>query len=379
MMQVRACQALASVSPSDWNRLTGDDQPLLRHEFLAGLEEFDCLAPQGWQPMHLLATRGARLVGAMPLYLKANSVGEFVFDWSWAEAYERAGGRYYPKLVNAVPFSPVTGPRLLVDPQASDPGAIRAALVEGATGLAAELGLSSVHCLFPADEDRTALAEGGLLARMGVQYHWHNAGYPDFDAFLAALSSKRRKQIKRERREVAAAGIDFEIRDGATMRDADWKVFHEFYCSTFERRWGEPRLTLPFFRALGLRMPAQTLVFLARRAGEYVAGAFALRGRATLYGRHWGCSEQFPFLHFELCYYRTIEYCIAHGLARLDAGAQGEHKIPRGFLPVRTWSAHWIADPRFRAAVADFLRRETRVIESHIEELDAHSPYRESG
>ncbi|MCC7410730.1 MAG: N-acetyltransferase [Gammaproteobacteria bacterium] len=379
-MDIRVTAALAGVAAADWNRLAGDAYPFLRHEFLGALEEFDCLAPQGWKPVHLLAYAGDRLAGALPLYLKSNSIGEFVFDWSWADAYERAGGRYYPKLVSAIPFVPATGPRLLVAPDAGDPGAVRDALVDAAVHLGEQMQLSSLHCLFPSEVDRVVLGRHGLLLRMGCQYHWHNEGYADFDDFLGALTSKRRKQIRRERREVSAAGIEFEILPGDAIDARQWRTFYEFYCSTFHRRWGEPRLTLAFFQALGRRLPAETLLFLAReRGGDYVAGAFALRGADTLYGRHWGCSAQVPFLHFELCYYRTIEYCIEQGLARLDAGAQGEHKIARGFRPVRTWSAHWLRDDGFRSAVADFLDRETRMIDAYVADLDSHSPYRDSG
>jgi len=376
VLDIRLVNEIGSIPAAQWNRLAGADYPFVRHEFLAGLERFDCLAPHGWQPVHVTATDGDRLLGAMPLYVKDNSIGEFVFDWSWAEAYQRAGGRYYPKLVCAIPFTPVTGPRLLVDPGAGDARAVRAALIDGAVELARRLGLSSLHCLFPTDVERDALAAHGLLLRAGCQYHWHNRGYADFDAFLATLNAKRRKQIRRERRAVAETGISIDTLHGADIDADTWRAFHTFYCSTFLRRWGEPRVTLAFFEWLGARLGAQICLFVARRRGRPVAGAFAMRGADALYGRHWGCSEAVPYLHFELCYYRTIEYCIDKRLQRLDAGAQGEHKVARGFEAVRTWSAHWLREPGFRAAVADFLDRETRMIDHYVDEVGEHSPYR---
>lgn len=377
-MELRVGTDLSTVPAPAWNALVDDDCPFLRHEFLRGLEEFDCLAPQGWEPRHLLAYEGRRLVGALPLYLKSNSIGEFVFDWSWAEAYQRAGGRYYPKLVSAIPFTPTTSPRLLIAPDRDDAAALRRLMAEGAVEYARALGVSSLHCLFPIDVDRDAFRATDCLLRSGCQYHWSNPGYADFEAFLAALDSKRRKQVRRERREVIAAGIEYEVLDGASIGAAQWAAFYEFYCSTFARRWGEPRLTPAFFESLSTRLPRETVLFLARQRGRYVAGAFCMRGGDTLYGRSWGCSETFRFLHFELCYYQTIEYCIRHGLRRLDAGAQGEHKVARGFAPIRTWSAHWLRDPGFRRAVGQFLQREGRAIDAHIDAVNAHLPYRNS-
>ncbi|MGE0383556.1 MAG: GNAT family N-acetyltransferase [Gammaproteobacteria bacterium] len=375
-MEIRTVETLAGIPAAQWDRIAGEDYPFVRHAFLCALEEFDCLAPQGWHPMHLTAWDAGRLAGALPLYMKTNSIGEFVFDSSWAQAYERAGGRYYPKLVSAIPFTPVTGPRLLVDPGDPQRDSVRTALVRGAVELARRTGVSSLHCLFPDADDRAAWTDESLLPRAGCQYHWFNRGFAGFDAFLATLTSKRRKQIRHERREIAAAGVEIEVLDGTRVSGAQWARYHEFYCSTFDRHWGEPRLTLEFFRSLGRRMPAATVLILARRAGREIAGALALRGGDTLYGRHWGCSEHVPFLHFELCYYQTIDYCIRAGLARLDAGAQGEHKIARGFEPVRTWSVHWIRDRGFRAAVADFVERESAMVDGYVDEVGAHLPFR---
>lgn len=373
---IEVARDLGSVAREDWDRMVDPDYPFLRHDFLHGMEVHDCLRPHGWTPVHLLARAGGRLVGALPLYLKENSHGEFVFDWSWAEAYQRAGGRYYPKLVSAIPFTPVAGPRVLVAEERQR-AALTRQLFDRAEQLMREWGLSSLHCLFPEESTAAALSGGGAaLRREGVQYHWHNAGYRDFADFLDALDSKRRRQLRRERRDVAAGGVEIEVLPGAAIGDGHWSVFHRFYCSTFERKWGEPRFTLSFFRSLGRTMPEAVVLLLARERGEYVGGAFALRGSRTLYGRHWGCSRFVRHLHFELCYYATVEYCIHHGLARLDAGAQGEHKLARGFAPVRTWSVHWLRDAGFRGAVADFLRRERIAVDRYLGELEAHSPYR---
>jgi predicted N-acyltransferase len=376
-MEIRTISSLTEVDAKDWNQLTPEDYPFLTHEFLTSLETYDCLEPNGWQTLFLLLEEDGQLLGAMPTYLKTNSIGEFVFDWSWADAYERAGGRYYPKLVCAIPFVPSTGPRILLAPGTEDTLQMQTVLAKGAVAIAEQLEVSSLHCLFPPDEEMPQLTDAGMLARFGCQYHWHNNEYTNFDDFLACLTSKKRKQIRRERREVESAGIEVEVLHGDEISPEQWRTFYDFYCSTFYRRWGDPRFTLEFFQGLSERLPRQTLLFLARHGEEYVAGAFALRGNETLYGRHWGCSQHFKHLHFELCYYQTIEYCITHGLKRVDAGAQGEHKIARGFVPVRTCSAHWIRDDGFRKAIAEFLERETNMIEHQIDVLDKHSPYKQ--
>lgn len=374
-MDLRVVDSLASVDAAQWDRLAGG-HPFLRHGFLHGLEVTGCLEPQGWYPQHLLLEDGGQLVAALPLYLRDNSYGEFVFDWSWAEAYQRAGGRYYPKLVSAIPFAPVSGPRLLVHPARDDGATLAARLVESAVALCDDNGLSSWHCLFPATAELPHYERAGLALRLGCQYHWFNDGYADFDAFLAALSSKKRKQIRRERRLVAEHGLVIETLRGAEIGADQWSVFHRFYCSTFERKWGEPRLTEAFFQTLEERLPGTAVLILARRGADYVAGAFAVAGPDTLYGRHWGCSAHYDNLHFELCYYRTIDYCISQGLACLDAGAQGEHKLARGFVPVETWSAHWLRDAGFRRAVADFVRRERAAMDEHVRELGEHVAFR---
>lgn len=377
-LQIRVVEALEGITAQAWNTLHDHRDPFVSHEFLAGLERHDCLTAHGWYPSHLLAFIDGALVGALPLYVRDNSYGEFVFDWAWAEAYERAGGRYYPKLVSAVPFTPVSGPRLLLAAGHPARQQIAKTLIAAAMELARTSNASSWHCLFPADAQLDLLTDDELLVRQGCQYQWFNHGYQSFDDFLGSLNSKRRKEIRRERRLVAASGLVLEELRGEEITPRHWSIFYEFYCSTFERKWGAPRLTESFLQSLSLTLSGVPVLFLARDGEHYVAGAFALHGADTLYGRHWGCSEHYRNLHFELCYYRTIDYCIRMGLNRLDAGAQGEHKIPRGFEPVKTWSLHWIRDPGFRRAVKDFLRRETTMIDGYIEDLEGHTAYRRS-
>lgn len=373
---LRTVQSLDSLPREQWNRLAGATNPFLRHEFLVALERHGCVGgTTGWTPCHLVAENDRRLVGALPLYRKTHSFGEFVFDWSWADAYERAGLAYYPKLLAAIPFTPVSGPRLLTAPDAPA-GAIGEALAAGALARAREQGVSSLHCLFPAPRDAGLLETQGLLLRTGCQFHWHNPGYRDFDDFLEGLSSKRRKAIRRERREAAQAGLEVRMLQGAEISDAQWQAFHRFYCATFDRKWGFPSLSAGFFKEIGRTLPESVLLALAGRGERWVAGALFLRGEDMLYGRHWGCTEYHPALHFELCYYRGIEYCIRERLARFEAGAQGEHKIWRGFVPARTCSVHWIRHAGFRAAIDAFLRREREAMEHYVDELWEHSPYK---
>ena len=375
-MKISAIKSLDEVDAAAWDALVDPKDPFLSYAILQGMEATDCLSEQGWQPTHLLAHAEGTLVGALPLYIRDNSYGEFVFDLAWADAYARAGGRYYPKLVSAVPFTPVTGPRILLAPAA--PPETAAMLISGAIQLAEDNRLSSWHCLFPADAQLEQLTHPELIVREGCQYHWFNQNYPDFDAFLTTLTSKRRKEIRRERREIDAAGVTIEIVEGVAITPALWDVFYQFYCDTFDRKWGTPRFTSTFFKQLSETTDTWPVLFMARIGAEYVAGAFALRGADTLFGRHWGCNRYVRNLHFELCYYQTIDYCIRHGLARVDAGAQGEHKIARGFNPIKTWSVHWIRDPGFRRAVADFCRRETAAIDDYVTSIEAQTAYREA-
>lgn len=369
-------ESLAVYSPEQWNCLVPDDNPFLRHEFLYGLESTGCLEPEGWFGRHITIEEEGKLVAALPLYLRSNSYGEFVFDWAWADAYERAGGRYYPKLVSAIPFTPVRGSRLLVDRTSSRAEKLKQLLVENLLDECRQNNLSSCHCLFPSHKELHFFSSQQFLTRKSFQFHWHNHGYSDFNDFLDTLTSKKRKQIKRERRQSIQAGIEINVLVGAEIDDAKWRIFYDFYCSTFYRRWGNPRLTLDFFRWLSEKMPESTLLILARQGSEYIAGAYAMLGEDTLFGRHWGCSQHLPFLHFELCYYQTIEYCINHGLKTVDAGVQGEHKLSRGFEPVQTWSSHWIQHPGFRQAIDDFLQREGDEIDTYINYMKKHSAYR---
>ncbi len=376
-MRLRVLEGLDAVTPAAWNRLAGTANPFTRHEFLAALEHNGCVGERfGWWPRHLAVEDDAgALVGACPLYVKDNSYGEFVFDWAWADAYQRAGLRYYPKLVCAVPYTPVTGPRLLVAPEA-DPGAVRRLLAQGAMELAEALGASSVHWLFTDEAETDALEALGPLRRMGIQYHWHNRGYRDFQDFLDALSARRRKEIRRERRLAAETGAEVQVLDGHTAGDEHWARYARFYESTFERKWGVATLNEGFFREVAETMPGQVVLVLTRHDGEYVSGAFNLAGDDALYGRHWGETRHLPHVHFEVCYYRAIDWCIERGLGRFEAGAQGEHKIPRGFLPRATWSAHHIRDERFRGLIARFLEHETGELGEVMAELGERSPYR---
>lgn len=374
--------SLATVLPAEWNALVGEHNPFLRHEFLYALEHYDCLKPYGWYPCHLLLRdeSAGTLQAALPLYIKTNSYGELVFDGQWAAAYQRAGGRYYPKLVCAIPYTPVTGARLLLSPNCSDPATARLRLIQGAEALVQQQALSSVHYLFTHLQDTECLRQQGLLVRMGYQFHWQNQGYHDFEDYLEAFSSKKRKQIRRERRGAQIPGMTFEILDGHQVSAAQWRIFHQFYQATFDRKSGTATLSEDFFRALGAALPDQVVLVLAYYHGEPVAAAFNLRGVDTLYGRHYGgvadVETRFPYLHFEVCYYQTLDYCIRQGLQRFEAGAQGEHKLSRGFLPTPTWSAHGLADRGFARAVQHFLAEETPAVADYIAELQQHSPFK---
>jgi len=373
---LKVLDGLHSVPAEAWNQLTDGSNPFVTHEYLYGLERYDCLSGHGWLPCHLAVYSDEVLVGALPLYQRSNSYGEFVFDWAWADAYERSGRRYYPKLVSAIPFAPVVGPRLLTRADLSSTLPIKRLLLEQVVNMADNAGLSSWHCLFPALEEQQVCDQAGLLQRTTVQFHWLNNHYRDFQDFLDALSSKKRKQIKKERRQIHDGGFEIELLSGDQISAQQWQVFYEFYCSTFLRRWGNPRLTLDFFQALGQSMPTQTLLILARHDKAYVAGAFVMRGKDTLFGRHWGCSQQFAFLHFELCYYQTIEFCINNKLHSVDAGVQGEHKLARGFRPVGIISYHWIRDPGFRQAIEKYLDTETRDVKLYLDSLAEHLPFK---
>ncbi len=375
-LRIVVADDLHGVSAAEWNALGAAPYPFLRHEFLRALETEGCLGERlGWVPQHLLAYDGTQLVGAAPLYLKFNSYGEFVFDWSWADAYRRAGLDYYPKLVSASPYTPATGPKLLTAPNA-DRHAVRHAIASAAQKLAADLRVSSLHWLFSPTEEADWLAAGGLLRRTGCQFHWRNDDYRDFDAFLATFVADKRKKLKRERRRVAEDGIGFRLLHGDTTSEGEWAFFHTLYADTFRRRGGIPTLSLDFFLRLAERAPESMLLVLAEHGHRPVAAAFCLVGTDALYGRHWGCRETYHSLHFEACYYQGLDYCIREGLARFEPGAQGEHKISRGFLPTPTWSTHWIADERFRTAIDRFLAMETAAMGDYCAEMRSHSPYK---
>ena len=374
---VRVVSELKEMSATAWDACAGSDNPFLSHAFLEALEASGSATGEtGWLPQHLaLESADGRLLGAVPLYLKSHSYGEYIFDWGWASAYERAGGRYYPKLQCAVPFTPVTGPRLLLHPDAED--AVADTLVAAMVEVARRHKVSSLHVTFPTEAEWQRLGEAGFLQRVGQQFHWLNQGYGSFDDFLEALNSRKRKQIKRERRDALQGGIEIETITGSALTSAHWDAFYRFYRSTSDRKWGEAYLTRRFFDLLGERMAEQVVLIMARKGGRYVAGALNLLGSDTLYGRNWGCLGDFPFLHFEACYYRAIDFAIAHGLKRVEAGAQGQHKIQRGYLPTPVYSAHWIRDPGFARAVADFLARERHALESEMEQLEeALSPFK---
>ena len=373
---VTTVERVADVPASQWDTLAGEGHPFTRHAFLDALERHGCVGEEvGWIPSHILVHAGGRLVGATPAYVKLHSQGEFVFDWSWAEAYSRHGLEYYPKLISAIPFTPSTGPRLLVHPDAPR-RAVKRALAASAVDVSKAMHASSFHWLFPRESDTAALESSELLIRSGCQFHWSNRGYRDFQDYLDALTSKRRKEIRRERRDAASAPVEIEIHDGSTATEEHWHAYHALYSSTYDRKWGYPALTPSFFTSVAELLPDQTLVILARRGGRYVAGAHCFVGRETLFGRNWGCTEHYRGLHFEICYYRLIEHCIRHGLSRFDAGAQGEHKLMRGFLPVETHSAHWIRDPRFREAIGRFLAEECAGLRRYRHAMERHSPYR---
>jgi uncharacterized protein len=378
---VKVCRRIAEIGREAWDGCARNpayqDNPFIRFDFLDALEQADCAVERaGWGPQHLAVEDDAGAVAAvMPLYLKSHSQGEYVFDHAWADAYERAGGRYYPKLLCAAPFTPATGPRLLARADV-DAGEARGLLLGGALALCERYGASGLHMNFPTAEEWRWMGVHGLGLREGQQYHWENRGYADFEAFLGALSSGRRKTIRRERRE-AQAPVEIHRLTGADLTEAHWDAFFRFYMDTGSRKWGRPYLTRPFFSALGERMAEQVLLILARREGRWIAGALNLIGGDCLYGRHWGCIEDVPFLHFELCYYQAIEWAIDHGLARVEAGAQGQHKIARGYLPKPVFSAHYIADPALRGPVERFLTQERAGVEQEMEWLEEEfSPFK---
>ena len=369
-------KAIREVATAEWDACAGSDNPFVSHAFLSCVEDSgSATARTGWLPQHaVLRDAAGQVVAAAPMYAKSHSYGEYVFDHGWANALERAGGRYYPKLQVAVPFSPVPGPRLLLRPDS----AIGVEVLAGALVQACqELNTSSVHATFCTAAEWAALGAAGWLQRLGAQFHWSNAGYGSFDDFLGAMSSRKRKTIRRERRDANAAGLDFVALRGHEIRKPHWDAFYQFYSATVDRKWGSAYLTQRFFTLLSERLGDAVVLMMALRGGEPVAGALNLVGADTLYGRNWGCRGDWPFLHFELCYYRAIDFAIEHRLARVEAGAQGEHKIQRGYLPSATYSAHWIAHSGLRRAVADFLVEERAEKQAQMDALTEYSPFRD--
>ena len=368
---LRILESLAGVDPARWNELAGGN-PTLSHEFLHALHETGCAAPRtGWKPQYVSLWNGERLAGAVPLYLKSHSFGEYVFDWGWADAYERHGLAYYPKLLAAVPFTPATGPRLLAQDDATRQRLARA-LLESAR----ESRASSLHILFPDARDAEALRSLGMLERSGVQFHWRNAGYATFEAFLAALSHDKRKKIRQERRKVAGAGVTLVRRTGHDATEADWDFFTACYRRTYREHRSTPYLTRELFAAIAASMPERLLLVIAEREGRPIAAALNLFGGGVLYGRYWGSVEYVPGLHFEVCYYQAIEFCIERGIALFEGGAQGAHKHARGFLPESTRSFHWLAHPAFNRAIDEFLTEEGERIAAYVDELNERTPFK---
>lgn len=377
-MRIETHNSIDNIPATDWNRLAGS-QPFLQHEFLAALEHSGSVSAEtGWQPQHLTCTdESGKLVGALPFYLKSHSWGEYVFDWAWAEACQRAGQRYYPKLVSAVPFTPVSGPRLLLDATHAREAALL--LIEHTVTVAIQHHASSVHCLFPAETELKTWCKHDFLPRMDCQFHWHNRGYIDFKAFLATLSADKRKKINRERRRVIEAGIHHRIFTGQELDGALLDGLYQFYSATYAKRGHHAYLNRDFFAEIAERMPASLVVIVAFDGKRPIACAICFRDAQSLYGRHWGCEQEYHSLHFETCYYQGIDYCIQEGLEHFNPGTQGEHKLARGFEPTATRSAHYLDHPIFRQAIDDFLRQETRMVQAYIREARTHLPFHKAG
>ena len=382
-LTARLAGPVSEIGAAAWNVCANpagaaDPHPFTRYEFFHALEESRSAVPEtGWRPLHLVVERDDRIAGILPLYMKNHSQGEFVFDHAWADALERAGGAYYPKLQSGVPFTPVTGRRFLIAAEADEAGT-RTALLAAGAAVVEQLSVSSLHITFPTEDEWHAAGEFGYLQRTDRQFHWENRGYKNFDEFLGELSSAKRKNLRKERASVRDTGVEFEWLTGSDITEGHWDAFFDFYMDTGGRKWGTPYLTREFFSRIGQSMPEQVLLIMARHSGRYIAGALNLFGQGVLFGRNWGCIEFVPFLHFETCYYQAIEFAIARGLAKVEAGAQGEHKLLRGYQPVATYSAHFIAHTGLRRAVADYLRAEREAIAENIEDLGQAGPFKKS-
>ncbi len=374
MLELKIHTSIRDAGQDTWDRLCGTDYPFLRYEFLDALEQSGSVGPQtGWQPLHLVAEQDGAAVAVMPLYLKTHSYGEYVFDWSWADAYQRHGLDYYPKLVTAIPFTPATGPRIGCAGPVTD---LMPAIIDAVKQLAERFGASSWHGLFIEPPIQEAMQQADLTLRLGTQYHWFNENFTDFDHFLQKFASRKRKNVRRERQKVAEQQINLRRIEGTSISAEQLNTFYEFYQNTYLKRGRTGYLTPEFFRLLHRQMPEQLLLVIAEKNDRPVAGALSLKSSSTLYGRYWGCAEDYDSLHFETCYYQGIEYCIENGLARFDPGAQGEHKIQRGFVPIETWSGHWIRHPGFADAIRRAMDEERKAMRQQIDELTTWLPFR---
>jgi predicted N-acyltransferase len=378
-VSVKVLNSINQVPAAEWDACAGNANPFVRHAFLNALEESGSVrAETGWLPQHLVVNdETGRVAACMPMYLKNHSYGEYIFDWGWADAYERAGGKYYPKLQSAVPFTPATGPRLLLREDAPD--RYHDVLIAGMIQLARQHDVSSVHVTFPLESQWQRLGDAGFLKRTSKQFHWENKGYKTFDDFLGQLNSRKRKAIKKERREVENSGITLKRLTGDEITEDHWDSFYHYYLNTIDHKWGRAYLTREFFSILGESMSDMAMLVVAEQDGARIAGALNLVGDNTIFGRNWGCSVEVKFLHFEACYYQAIDFAIENGLRWVEAGAQGPHKIQRGYLPREVFSAHWIEDENFRGAVADFVKHEARDLDYEIQGLMGYSPYRQTG
>ncbi|MGA8864177.1 MAG: GNAT family N-acetyltransferase [Gallionella sp.] len=374
-LTLKLLEDLAEISAVEWDAMTGNN-PFVSYAYLYALQQSGCTSAQfGWKAQFITLWQQGRLQGAIPLYIKMNSYGEHVFDWAWADAYHRHGLRYYPKLVCTVPFTPVTGPRLLATPS-SDRDEVRKLLLKAALQYAEETGMSSLHCLFPDEADSLLMQQQGMMLRQDVQFHWQNPGYKDFEEYLVALSRDKRKRIRQERRRVKEAGISLQCVTGESATVEQWSFFASCYAHTRQTHHSPPALNEEFFQRIGAALPHNTMLVIATREGKPIASALNIVTRDVLYGRSWGAFEYHPGLHFEACYYQAIEFCIARGIKTFEGGAQGEHKLARGFLPVTTRSAHWMAHPEFARAIDNFLERETEAISEYVDELNNRSPFK---
>ncbi len=377
-IEIKVLRSISDVKAEDWNACAGSNNPFVQHAFLKALEDSGSVEPEtGWLPQHLVVEDGNGLVvGCVPMYLKGHSQGEYVFDHSWADAYERTGRDYYPKLLAGVPFTPATGPRLLTRP---GPGAklMRDKLILGMVEATHQLKVSSLHVLFPDEDEWTRMGELGMLKRTAQQFHWLNDGYETFEDYLMSLNSRKRKAVRRERRGATENGIEIEVVTGPDLTETHWDAFWQFYEDTSARKWGRTYLTRDFFSKINETFADNTALVLAKRDGRYIAGALNFIGEDTIFGRNWGCIEDHRFLHFEVCYYAAIEFGIKRGLQKVEAGAGGQHKITRGYLPTLTYSAHWIPDEGFRDAVERFLEDEREYVDERIDALEGRSPFRQ--